>query len=861
MTSTRLTVLPIALFLSLTIAGHSVTALAGETQSDYKTESGLRLGRLQAGAEEPQVFHTAHGRGNIRLAVANNGTFGTYGQVIPDPFTGDPLPSCEYPRGTDIVFLYVAAVWVGAIVNGDTLVSTGDEDFYRTQEFWPDLPELGGRFRYGSIDINSKFYSPSVAAYSEEDILAEYYDTQTASGLVGRDPTDQRGHIPLGIKVSQRSMAWSYEYADDFILFDYQIQNIGQDRLRRVYIGLWVDGDTWHTSRNTPEGWEDDITGFYPFHPAPEGCGFIDTVNIAWHADNDGDGMPRENPSQWDYRSTLGVVGSRVVRTPSDSLAYSFNWWITNYSDPALDFGPRMRGTDSRPFRDLGPRMGTPEGDRNKYYVMSQPEFDYDLMWTAKDHSFDGWLPPPPEARSYARGFDTRYLLSFGPFDIEPGQALPLTFVWVGGEDFHQAPEDMFAFFDPENPEAYYDRLNFSNLALNARWASWVYDNPGVDTDGDGYRGKARVCVPDGATDTTAEDSLWYEGDGVPDFRGAGPPPSPRMRVIPSVGQMRVRFNGFYSENTKDVFTNRVDFEGYRVYLSLDDRPSSFSVIRSYDLENYARFVWREQAARSDWLQDEVPYTLDSLRRMYNDPTLDPLRHPRSNPVSYNGEFAYFEKQDFNQSDLTNADGIHKVYPDAPDPGTDSTQWQDDDLVFDYSEPLPKYYEYEYVIENLLPTIPYHVSVTSFDHGSPKSGLKSLETKPENDAIEEYPQPSSGEIIGQNLDAYVVPNPYRIDGGYAESGFENRARDIADPDRARRIHFFNLPPVCKISIYSLDGDLVREIDHDFPSGAPGSQHESWDLITRNSQTVVSGLFYWVVESPERTQIGKVAIIK
>jgi hypothetical protein len=837
---------------------------ARESMAECKTEAGLRFRNRLATQDVPVVMHTAHGRGNIRLAVANNGTFGTFGQTILDPFSGELLPSCEYPRGSDIVFLWVAAMWIGAIVNGDTLVSCGSEDFYETQEFWPDPPDAGGSFRFGSIDINSKYYTPNIQAYSEEDIFAEYSDTQTDPNLVGTDATDRRTHIPLGIRIKQRSMAWSYDYADDFILFDYQIRNIGGERLRRVYIGIWVDGDTWHISRNSPEGWNDDISGFYRTHPAPEGCDFIDTVNVAWHADNDGDPIPQENPDSWDYRSCTGIVGTRVVRTPSDSLKYSFNWWIINYTDPTLDFGPRMRGTRERPFRNFGSRLGTPEGDRNKYYVMSQPEFDYDLMWTARDHSDEGWLSPPVLASTYAAGFDCRYLLSFGPFDIESGQSLPVTFAWVGGENFHQQPNDFSSYFDPYNPSVFYDRLNFGNLALNSRWASWVYDNPGVDTDGDGYRGKARIC-PDAdgnpPADTTSEDSLWYEGDGVPDFRGAGPPPSPRMRIISSTGKLTVRFNGFYSETTKDVFTNRIDFEGYRIYSALDDRPSSFSIIRSYDRENFSRLVWREENGRAQWVRDEIPYTFEELRRMYDDPEFDPLRYTRIHPVNYGGEIAYFEKQDFNQSDLNDPYGIRKVYPDAVNPGIDPSHWQDEDLVFDYGEPLPKYYEYEYTLDDLLPTVPYYVAVTTFDFGSPRSGLKSLETKPENSFIAEYPMPSSNEAEQHNLAVFTVPNPYRIDGGYLEQGYENRVRNVTDPDRSRRIHFYNLPRVCTLSIYSLDGDLIRQIDHNYPEGGPESMHDYWDLITRNMQSAVAGLYYWVVESPEGTQIGKQVIIK
>jgi hypothetical protein len=475
-------------------------------------------------------------------------------------------------------------------------------------------------------------------------------------------------------------------------------------------------------------------------------------------------------------------------------------------------------------------------------------------METAIDHSLEGFLPPPSLADVYAQGYDCRYLLSFGPFDLEPGQSLPVTFSWVGGEDFHRNPTDFARLFDPDNPNVYQEQLDFSKLALNARWSSWVYDNPGVDTDGDGLRGKFRLSAD-------SSDTIWYEGDGVPDFRGASPPPAPKVQVIPSTGKLVIRWNGYWSENTRDVFTGKIDFEGYRVYSGLDDRPSSFSLLHSYDRENYRRFVWQHVEGGGSWKPEEVPYTLDSLRVLYNDPNFDPLRYNRNNPLTVDDETVYFQAQDYNQSDLSDPNGIHKIYPNAPYPGTDSTAWTEDDLVYDYGQPLPKYWEYEYVYDGLLPTIPYFVAVTAFDFGSPNSGLESLETKPENNYIEEYAQNSTDAILSEDLDVFVYPNPYRLDADYNDRGLENRRGNIGDPERARRIHFSNLPPVCTISIYSLDGDLIRSFEHDYPPGDPGSMHDTWDLITRNSQTVVSGLYFYVVESPTRTQIGKFVIIK
>ena len=107
----------------------------------------------------------------------------------------------------------------------------------------------------------------------------------------------------------------------------------------------------------------------------------------------------------------------------------------------------------------------------------------------------------------------------------------------------------------------------------------------------------------------------------------------------------------------------------------------------------------------------------------------------------------------------------------------------------------------------------------------------------------------------------MFPNPYRNDVNYAEQGFEGRDAQYDIRDRNRRIHFANLPAKCTISIYTLDGDLVRQIDHDVDPSNPMAAQDEWDLITRNTQLVVSGIYYWTVEDENgNTQIGKLVII-
>ncbi len=54
---------------------------------------------------------------------------------------------------------------------------------------------------------------------------------------------------------------------------------------------------------------------------------------------------------------------------------------------------------------------------------------------------------------------------------------------------------------------------------------------------------------------------------------------------------------------------------------------------------------------------------------------------------------------------------------------------------------------------------------------------------------------------------------------------------------------------------------MREIEHNTLPNAPESMHDVWNLITRNRQQAVSGLYYWVVESAgQEAQVGKLVLI-
>jgi hypothetical protein len=297
-------------------------------------------------------------------------------------------------------------------------------------------------------------------------------------------------------------------------------------------------------------------------------------------------------------------------------------------------------------------------------------------------------------------------------------------------------------------------------------------------------------------------------------------------------GELRVRWNGKKSETTKDRFSDRYDFEGYRVYLSLSPNPDQFNRIVSYDREDYNRYTWDGV----EWTLRDIPFTIDSLRKLYGE-NFQPLDYTMDNFFTYidsdnNTNLYYFVRQDYNLSDLTNPDGIHKVYPDEPPPSTinlDSARLYYPDELTDDGLFL-KYYEYEYILKNLLPSQLYYVGVTAFDYGSPGE-LESLE----------YGFEGRNYVDGPNKGRIVM-------------------QDGISEDRTRSIHFLNLPHRCTIRIFTIDGDLIREIEHDYPKDSPRSMHERWDIITRNTQAAVSGIYYYSVESEFGNQIGKIVII-
>ena len=124
----------------------------------------------------------------------------------------------------------------------------------------------------------------------------------------------------------------------------------------------------------------------------------------------------------------------------------------------------------------------------------------------------------------------------------------------------------------------------------------------------------------------------------------------------------------------------------------------------------------------------------------------------------------------------------------------------------------------------------YHYAVTAVDDGSqntdglfPGQKLESSPYKNRNLIPVKAFQPGEN-----NTDhVLIVPNPF-ISGAQDFNFFGNASNYI---------HFVNLPPYCKLSIYTVTGDLIKTIDH-----VTGSADAEWDQITESNQYVASGVY-------------------
>ncbi|MBN2007921.1 hypothetical protein JW960_01100, partial [candidate division KSB1 bacterium] len=240
--SVMLIILSICLFVIQTTDGY--TRIKGEpSQSLKKSTNAVRY--LQ-------------NIGNLWTVISN------YGFIGDDSFNN---PTFEYPGGSGNHYLYQGSIWIAAKDPGGVIhVTAADEEEFTQTTDPADTVKHWSKF---AVLSDADIAMGKKRIISENDTWAEYTDL---------DPQyHNTGDSPLGIKVIEQCYGWSASYNDDFLIFDYQIINIGlknitssglpdpndegtQRTLSDVYIAIRFDFDVSYLAAG--EYFYDDLTEY-----------------------------------------------------------------------------------------------------------------------------------------------------------------------------------------------------------------------------------------------------------------------------------------------------------------------------------------------------------------------------------------------------------------------------------------------------------------------------------------------------------------------------------------------------------------------------------------------------------------------
>jgi len=473
--------------------------------------------------------------GQIGMTVTNFGLLGE-GWNNPDQ------PSCRYKQYADIQqnevehFSY-AGLWIGGIVKGNKRVTTAIVDGvfdYGAQGFeFATSENPADTMKIKSSLTTDKYFSP--AATSHQDFICDYNDF---------DPVVN--HNPMGIRVHQESYAWSYSFADAFVIIDYTIYNEshlldeqgeGWD-IENLFTGIWADASVAnmnYTSIYEPGGgftWYDNLDGFDQtlFDPNPDDAHPGYPRDIAYQYDKDGD-----NGYAQSYIGIRILGNSQVPRSKWDSY---YRQWVWS-SSSNMDY----------------PNYVMPVDDNQRYQFMQE---SVSRNPGGSGYTSDGY---PNQEDSWI------FLISSGPFGAEPTNIDSTNWVLHPGDSVKVAIA--FTCAQWANNSLTDNEGRKALLYANSDWAQKAFN--GEDRNGNG------IIDP-------GEDS--NENGKLDRYILPAPPPSPQLHVKAESNKITLYW-GKHPETVADPLTRQKDFEGYRIYAhkkTASESQKQWSLLAQYDL-------------------------------------------------------------------------------------------------------------------------------------------------------------------------------------------------------------------------------------------------------------------------------------
>lgn len=573
--------------------------------------------------------------GEVQINITNWGLIGsTYSLTRP----WSDAPSCQWPAGSGNEYLWEAGLWVGGVVLGERLVSSGGfrSEVYPLDEVEHTIYEAvdgkiirpvgntdaGGRRKPdpNPDDDDDELVDEEILNGEDDDDDGEIDEDFAQIGnqmmvLTNYDNTRRAieafaDHTPMNLQIVQSSFQWENDLVDDFVGFDYRITNIGVTDIDKVYIGFFADSDIG--PRGIAGGADDDMAGSWPAEHGDPG----------WVRASDGQFAPVQVGYMYDASETELIDG------------YFGILFLGHATDPAGITAPpvvSMRTFQSFQGNASFEQGGDPSNDDEAYQLLSAVREDWDNNTPTGKQS------------------DFRFLVSAGPFSVLPAEEtlnfqvgmvmgsgleggggllancaeawLTYAGIWVAeigpqttraggtldpgsnGRETMLCREDFEAsVFDNFRP----DYMDTSCVTLE-----WVLGQPGI-TDADLFYyevdGREKTCamfnmdncfecariLGDNCTQQDMIDTWDCNNpesgnkaactgvDGAEtqiNWLVGMAPPAPGMRLWPTDSRVHVFWDDT-SEITPDIRLREVDFESYRIWRADNwDRPFGSSEI------------------------------------------------------------------------------------------------------------------------------------------------------------------------------------------------------------------------------------------------------------------------------------------
>jgi hypothetical protein len=737
--------------------------------------------------------------------------------------------------------LYDAGLWLGTKIGGEPVVTTY---FYNPHVEY--LPTSGFSGEIGAVISKDIHGNENTKSRSLEDSYVVYDDESDHS---------ESSHAPLGLKVAQRGLTWSLPEFDDFIAFEYFIINTGLNGyLEDVYVAYWYDIDVSSSDDSEPhiddlvdyDGWDgvsttsDLLDVVDPFDLDNDGITGYDEWGVPYLKDapqnpnfNPGGGEPDGFYDEWAVLfdedgdtlywqkgvSELGRIAGEPAILDGELLkGYQFPRSVSYIYDgdhpgsSANDYGEREKSPPNEGF--LGGSLIYTSAPKNIVgNVGEEWPFTAKEYMGAFSHQWWNWESDPMDLdgdkMDYMLGqhvasqgkrfldnplvlgypqFDYRFLLTTGPFDIPEGDTVKIVFALTCGKGLEGLRQN-------------------SDNAIKAYYSGSQQGTPYNPNSFD-------------------EDVHW----NLPI-----PPEVPELSYSPMSGGVRLAWDT-RAEFSFDANLGRIDFEGYQVYRA-SYNPQDWEMIAAFDNREEPIFV---VDVNGDTLNNKAVAVCENLNFLTQEPCEE---------AGWEWTFPQAACENLNfltQESCEEAGWEWILFQYVGD-------WilLDLPIIQNQFEDVGGVNTWGDTIDVTLEGIPYYYAVSAYDgyKSAEEAGqellpsyspLSNYKKSADNAPIPVFPGTlyETGDTIPPIDRVLVVPNPYR---GTAE--WEVEYED--------RIKFTNLPPVAKISIFSLSGDLIKEIEH-----TNGQAEEYWDLITRNNQSVVSGLYVYVVEAPDINIVGE-----